>query len=387
MKKKEALATVDDKLLANVIDYTNNVVIITDLEGKILYTNKGFSKLTKYEAVEVLGKKPGDFLQGPETDIETVKRIRVKLNNHERVDETIINYSKTGEKYWLKLDIETLRDENGVPTNFLAIESDVTLMKETERLATNQNKRISDNIAYAHMLQDALFRNTELTDTLFEELFIFDQPKDTVGGDFYIFDKIQNKKVIFVGDCTGHGVSGAIMTAIASSIIKSMLLKYKTLSPTLILTKSLEMLRGMLDGGENPIKDSFEGTILFIDEIQKTVRYASIGMDLYLYSDEKVERIKGQKEKVLFENEMISKSERIISYKENDMIYLTTDGFKDQFGGEDDKKFTTRRIQDLLGNIYHLSSDEQYEKVKSEMDNWKNGLPQTDDILMVGIKL
>jgi len=387
MKKKEEHSPIDDKLLAKVINYTNNVVIITDLEGKILYTNKGFTKLTKYEAVEVLGKKPGDFLQGPETDPETVKRIRIKLDNNERVDETIINYSKTGEKYWLKLDIETLRDENGAPSNYLAIESDVTQMMEKERLATDQNKRINDNIAYAHLLQDAIFRNTKLTDTIFEELFIFDQPKDTVGGDFYIFDKIQNKKVIFVGDCTGHGVSGAIMTAIASSIIKSMLLKYKTLSPTLILTESLDKLRSMLGGGENPIKDSFEGTILFIDEINKTIRYASIGMDLYLYSDESIERIKGQKEKVLFENEMISKSERIISYKANDMVYLTTDGFKDQFGGELDKKFSTRRIQELLEKIYHLNSDDQFEKVKAEIDNWKNGTPQTDDILMVGIKL
>ena len=129
---KAKLADIDNKRLAMVADSTTNAVIITNAEGKIEYVNKGFEDITDYTAEEVMGKKPGAFLQGPETDQATVARIRQKLLEEVPFYEEILNYSKNGRMYWLGLSITPVFDEEGKLKNFLAVESDITEQKEKE---------------------------------------------------------------------------------------------------------------------------------------------------------------------------------------------------------------------------------------------------------------
>ena len=285
----------DKDILAEIAKNTSNAVIVTGLDGKIIYVNEGFERITEYPAEEVVGKKPGKILQGPETSPEVIKRIRKGLLAFGRVNETIINYSKTGRKYWLQLDIYPLFDEAGIPQCFMAIESDVTQMKENERLAIEQNQRIQENISYAQLLQDALFRDQNTLPKYFKDSFVIDRPKDSVGGDFYLVDEVQGKKIVLVGDCTGHGVSGAIMTAMSISIIREQLAIFKTLSAGLILTKSLHKLGVMLSESGSNLMDTFEATLLIVDDNKRTIRYASTNQSLYLVSNDMTKVIKGNK--------------------------------------------------------------------------------------------
>ena len=135
----------ETKKLALVASRTDNAVVITDARGGIEWVNEGFTRVTGYAPAEVLGKKPGAFLQGPETDPATVALIRAHVAAGTGFDTEIVNYSKAGRKYWLAISVQPIHDEQGRLTNFIAIESDVTERKEQER-ALREQKELLDNV-------------------------------------------------------------------------------------------------------------------------------------------------------------------------------------------------------------------------------------------------
>lgn len=373
----------EQHLLSAIVKHTNNAVIITDLEGQIIYTNEGFTNITGYTLGEVFGQKPGDFLQGPETNMETVLKIRDQLKRLERVNETILNYHKDGHQYWLQLDIYPLFDDLNVATHFMAIESLVTEMKEKELLVEKQAVRLQENISYAQKLQDALFRKNGRKARLFDEFFILDLPKDKVGGDFYLIDQIQNRKVVLLGDCTGHGASGAMLTAMCVTAIKELLRKYKTLSPAMIINKAQEQLTEMLENGSKSLRDNLEATLVFVNEEKQEIKFASTNQELYLMHETVHRTIKNRRS-------FQSKSEltdQTIFYEKGAMLYLGSDGLKDQFGGEKSKKFTSKRISDLLSTIHIQRAEDQKAKLRETYKVWRGAEDQTDDILLLGVRL
>ncbi|MEM7315980.1 MAG: PAS domain-containing protein, partial [Planctomycetota bacterium] len=131
-------ATFEAEKLALVARYTDNAVVITDHQCRIEWVNEGFTHITGYELDEVLGKVPGDFLQGPETSPEAVDEMRTALREKRGFDVEIVNYSKAGEPYWLAIEVRPITDSDGVVTHFIAVESDITQKKkaaeERERL-------------------------------------------------------------------------------------------------------------------------------------------------------------------------------------------------------------------------------------------------------------
>jgi len=382
----DELRLAEEGLFDELVRNTSNAVIITDLEGSLVFCNSGFTKITGYSLEEVQGKKPGTFLQGPKTDPATIKRISEKLKAFERVNESILNYHKDGSTYWLQLDIYPIFDKSNKPSHYMAIESVITEYKEAEKVAEERQERIEENISYAKKLQQALFRKDSLEQDIFKDRFVLDMPKDEVGGDFYIIDQIQNKKVVFVGDCTGHGASGAILTALCTSTVKSYLTKYKTLSPALIIEKSRKKVEELLQAGElESVQDNMEATLLFIDEQKYEIKYASTTQEIFYIGEEDNIKIKPEKVKVDGKYEVQDKK---LNYKPGSMIYAASDGFKDQFGHETGKKFSSRQLQLILGEVFHKDCATQEEELKTTFNHWKGTSEfQTDDVLLLGIRL
>ncbi len=376
----------EDFFFREIVKNTNNAVIVTDLAQKIVYTNRGFTEITGYSLDEVKGKHPS-LLQGPETNTRTARRIGEKLKKFERVNETILNYTKDGSKYWINLDIYPFVDELGQPKHYMAIQSVVTEMKARETVVREQAQRIQENISYARTLQDALFRRSDHFKTLFRESFILDLPKDEVGGDFYLFDEYQNQTVILVGDCTGHGVSGAIMTAMCISVLTELLARYKTLSPAMVLNKANEKLAHMMRNGKSTVKDGMEATLVFVDPIKQTLRYASSRQEIYLCHDQQELTLKGLRKKngLLQEYELLDDQ---LHYHRDSMLYLGTDGLKDQIGGKDTKRLTSKRLMQQLSGCFGKPASEQKQQLKHALSDWqqKNN-EQTDDILLIGLRL
>ena len=123
----------ETRKLALIAERTDNAVVLTDATGKIIWANEGFTRITGYTLAEAAGKKPGSFLQGPDTDTETVRRIRGHLRNGEGFREEILNYGKHGRTYWLAIEVQPIRDDAGQITNFMAVESDITTRRAAQQ--------------------------------------------------------------------------------------------------------------------------------------------------------------------------------------------------------------------------------------------------------------
>ena len=245
-------------------------------------------------------------------------------------------------------------------------------------------KRLDQNILYAQKLQDALFRNTNVQ-SLFKDNFIFDRPKDLVGGDFYLIDQVAGQKMVLVGDCTGHGPSGAMLSALCVSILKDLITKYKTLSPSLIIDKALQKLHEMLENGV--IHDGMEVTLAFIHESRKEIRYASTGQSMFLYGAEVQRTIKFPH--IGFDGSLMHKlKDQVVSYQADTMLYLATDGMKDQFGSETGRRYSAKKMANCFASCWQRSCADQESAIAAQFEAWQGALEdQTDDVLLIGLKL
>lgn len=263
-------------------------------------------------------------------------------------------------------------------------------MKNLQRSIPKLNLSESENQLYANIshakrIQNALFQTLNLDDSKFEDQFIIDLPKDQVGGDFYLLRKIQSKTVVLLGDCTGHGVSGALMTALCISIVSEMLDTYKTLSPSMVLDKVQVKLNQLFAANDKSINDGMDSTLMFIDDKTLTIRYATIGQSFHLISDNISQTFKGGRND--FGTMKIERRDQTLKYEKGAMVYLLSDGLKDQFGGINGKKLGTKRVHELFEEIYSLNCKEQSESVHQNLSGWKSGEAQTDDIMVMGIRL
>ncbi len=171
-----------NKELALIISKTTDAIIITDTAGNIVWVNTAFENLTEFTFAEVIGKRPGALLQGPETDMETVKMIAEAVREKRNINTTILNYSKSKKKYWLNLTINPVLDDNGVCTNYIAIERDITRIIETDleiKKLSIQLQSILDNVTGYIFCKDYdghfLFVNKSLAE-------LFDTTPDKVIG-------------------------------------------------------------------------------------------------------------------------------------------------------------------------------------------------------------
>lgn len=349
---------------------------------RIKYYSAEFQLQLGYPNEELEGKDLFDLVSSPEAEQVKILDIIDRLKVLERVSEQLIVSRKEGIELHTQLDLFMLTRDPRADKGYLVIFSFLSPTKKPSQILQSNNDRIFENINYAQKLQDALFRKAIAPD-LFKDIFIIDRPKDQVGGDFYVIDIIQNRKVIFLGDCTGHGVSGAMLTALCGSILNELFKTYKTLSPSLIINKTQKRLEKMLSAGmEMGVSDSLEATLLFIDERTKEISYASTVQEVYCIGTDVQKLLKFRKRK---DEELTD--DRLV-FDIGDMIYMSSDGLKDQFGGDRNKKIGSKKIFEWLQKHHQETCSDQKSLIIKGLEDWKGERgEQTDDILMIGIRL
>jgi len=272
---------------------------------------------------------------------------------------------------------------------------EIELQKESIEKANiilaEKNKQITDSLEYAKRIQLSLLPDGQLLRSKFNDSFLWYQPRDIVGGDFYWYTEFRNTICLVVLDCSGHGVPGAFMTVLANTLLNRHVIDLKSGdSPSKVL--------GFLD--ENVKKElnqqgihlsAFEGIDLaacMINTKSRNLKFSGAKMPLYHYSEGKLNHIKGNRYSVGGGNSTVKNfSDVRLDLKKNDVIYLSTDGFQDQFGGDKGKKYMKLHFKNLLQSIAEQPLEDQGEKLKSVFHEWKNFNLQTDDILIVGIKV
>jgi serine phosphatase RsbU (regulator of sigma subunit) len=265
------------------------------------------------------------------------------------------------------------------------------LLASQNTLITAQKKEITDSINYASIIQRAILPLDKEFNRIFPNSFVTYLPKDIVSGDFYWCKQKENKKIIVVADCTGHGVPGAMMSMIGTNILNQAFNDLNNTSPgdfLQFLDKGISESLHQNDA-EQTTKNSMDLSICIIDEKLKTISYGGSMNPIYLVRNKVLEIYKTDKLPIgyNFSNNHKVFNSYTINFQKGDRIYLFTDGIPDQFGGEKGKKLMSKNFQKMLIQIQEYEIFQQAGELNKLIRLWKGNYDQTDDMLLVGIQL
>jgi PAS domain S-box-containing protein len=418
-KEKVEFINLELEKLSIVASETDNAIVIANHTGEIEWVNSGFIKLFGYDLDEFKSACGGSLL-----DASKDPNIRIKMEHSIAQKTPVIyeveNQTKSGEKLWIQSTMTPILDENGQIKKLVVIDSNITAQKEAEMVVVEQNKDILDSIHYAKRIQQAILPSNEQIKKAFDNFFVFFRPKDIVSGDFYWFHRVNEKdgdktlsaKYVFAAvDCTGHGVPGAFMSMIGNNVLNTIVIEEKETDAGKILTLLNRYIKKALhqDGtNEDESRDGMDVAIIVVDPITNSFQFAGANRPLYMVkptppgldfgSEENSKLIQGE---TCYLEEIKANKQAIGGLTENTYsfttqtfdicdglsVYLTSDGYCDQFGGPNIKKFMTKRFKQMVCEFQHLSMEEQGKIVIAEFDNWMGETPQIDDILVAGFRL
>jgi serine phosphatase RsbU (regulator of sigma subunit) len=254
-----------------------------------------------------------------------------------------------------------------------------------------KNKNITDSINYARRIQLAMIPSARYFKNIFPESFIFFKPKDIVSGDFFWIAEKKDKVFVAAVDCTGHGVPGAFMSIIGIELLRKLIINQGLEEPSAILNELNKNFAEIFKDVENvTLRDGMDVAFCTIDRGTGILEFAGAFNPLYLIRENKITEIKGDRFSVGledYENGTQNFTNHHIQLLKDDMIYIFTDGYSDQFGGPEGKKFKYRRFRHLLLNLHDLPVKEQQEQLERSMEEWMGSSDQVDDILIIGMKI
>ncbi len=257
-----------------------------------------------------------------------------------------------------------------------------------------KNKDITDSINYAKRIQTAILPSVENLQKHLANSFILYQPKDIVSGDFYWFTEKDNHFIVAIADCTGHGVPGAFMSMIGNDILTQIVIEKGITTPNQILSSLHDGVKKSLkqDTHESETKDGMDIAIVSFNKTNfSSVEYAGALRPLWLLKNNASEiyEYKADKHSIggAYSDSTTEFTNHQISLNHGDSLYLSTDGYADQFGGEFGKKMMTKNMKDLLVSIQSKSMTEQKNILENHFKSWKQNKDQVDDVLVFGVRL
>ncbi len=265
----------------------------------------------------------------------------------------------------------------------------------TELIAKNkvisyQKQQITDSIRYASRIQKAVLPPEEYVTRIVPQHFILNIPRDIVSGDYYWTTQREDESIIAVADCTGHGVPGAFMSMLGIAFLNEIVNKTATARSHEILGQLRNNIMSSLHqtGREDEAKDGMDIALIIINLESKMLQYSGAHNSLYIIRDKKLREVKADKMPIGISARYDKPfSNHKIQLQKNDMLYIFSDGYMDQFGGEHKKKFGARRFRELLLEIHHKQLGEQKNILEESFAGWKGKYDQIDDILVMGIRV
>jgi len=245
------------------------------------------------------------------------------------------------------------------------------------------------SLRYAGMIQQALMPGPELLSGILKDYFVIYLPKDIVSGDFYYAYQNAGYTILAAGDCTGHGVPGALLSILGISFLNEIMQVRDIPRANRILNRMREKIMVALDqkGIEAEKKDSIDIGLCVYEPFRKVLQFAGANRPLIMIRNGKLTEIKPDKMPIgIAPLEEISFTNHRIETKEGDRFYLFSDGYPDQFGEQTNKKFKIKNFRELLLSVSRLSMDEQKENLENSFYDWKGKTMQIDDILVLGFE-
>jgi serine phosphatase RsbU (regulator of sigma subunit) len=250
---------------------------------------------------------------------------------------------------------------------------------------------ITDSIVAAKRIQTAILPSTDYISQFLPNFFVFYRPKDIVSGDFYWFAQYGAKSILANIDCTGHGVPGAIMSVFSYNLLNHVVHFQKILDPAGILNELDKTLRLYLNNessnSDTTVHNGMDMSVIVIDHETSICETASANhLVLYVHQGE-IQEITGDKMPIGESyHESKTFSTRTVNLAKGGRLYLFTDGITDQFGGDQGRKYSSKRLKEFLLRIQELPLSQQVVEIETEFLSWKRNFPQTDDICLIGIQ-
>lgn len=284
-----------------------------------------------------------------------------------------------------KLKLEKIVEEK---TSELQKEKNVieTIKNELEE----KNKNITDSINYALRIQTAILPNRRIITGNFPDSTIFYQPRDIVSGDFYWFVENENYAYYAMIDCTGHGIPGAFMSLIASTLLNEIVTIYKLETPAEILLQLHKLIiRTLKQDVNSNSRDGMDMILCRFDKKSDQLLFSSAGRPLYHVSDGVLNAYRSLPFSIGGSYDYINKNfvNKEITTQKGDLIVMFSDGYADQFGEEIPKKFSTKRVKKLCEEIAGLTHEERSRLIEKTYFDWKGNTEQIDDVLFITVKL
>jgi tetratricopeptide (TPR) repeat protein len=304
----------------------------------------------------------------------------------------LLLYKQFLEKKAINLKLEVKNNEISIQN--IEIERQKNLAISQRDQITEQKKHITDSILYAKKIQHSILPDDKCIRKFFDEYFIYYQPKDIVSGDFYWFSITgMPKKAITIAaiDCTGHGVPGALMSIVGYNLLNQIIKLQNKVKPDEILNLLTLSLSNLLQTSTNQqvVNDSLDIALCTIYPDEMCLEYAGAHNPVYIIQNGNLLELKGNSISIgeKYNDSYINYDLKKININSGDIIYLFSDGYIDQFGGKERKKFLSKRFKNLIIDIQHLSMKEQKKALINNFENWKMDVEQYDDVMILGFKI
>lgn len=259
-----------------------------------------------------------------------------------------------------------------------------------------KNKDITDSIVYSRRIQQALLPSAETLQALLPDAFVFYRPKAIVSGDFYWIEAWGNKVLVAAGDCTGHGVPGALLSVVGINQLNQALQVHGLTSPAPLLNavnkqmaETLGQRLGAQSAGVIEVKDGMDIALIVLDRGARTLEFAGANRPLLIVRNGQLLEFRGDRLPVGQHSDVLQRpfTSHTVALEPGDMVYLFSDGYADQFGGVSGKKFKQVRLKQALAELAALPAATQRQRIEQKFDAWKGRLEQVDDVLVIGIRI
>ncbi len=355
----EPPSNLENEFLLTIIKLLESFINIKNNEKKLKYQT---------QQQNVLNQKL--FAQSLELD---QKNIEIKSNSvviKEQFEEIFASEEELRQNNEELLTlIEHLNDANNI-------------IKENNNIIEKSHKNTTASINYATTIQKALLTNKKTIDKLIKDYFILFRPKEIVSGDFYYINKIDNQLIIAIADCTGHGVPGGFLTVLGITYIHEIIKGDKSIYPNNVLNKLRVRFKKIFSSNNN---NGLDIAFCILNTETKILQYAGAYNPLIIMRDNELIEYKATRNPVGSYLKEIDFKNNVIQLKNKDSIYLYSDGFQDQYGNLNIKKYSSKRFKQLLIDINKLPMKTQEEKLNEILTDWQGDNKQTDDILVFGM--